>query len=140
MSFFFTAKSPVFTHLASTLNGLSTIRANNAEAILEHEFDNHQDTHSACWYMFVATSSAFGLSLDFMCVVFVFCVTFSSILINTGKCSKSSSLSHVLNQVIFAGISGDKVGLAITQAMGLTGLLQWGMLFVRTAKSTRALN
>lgn len=29
--------------------------------------------------------------------------------------------------LIVAGVSGDKVGLAITQAMNVTGLLQWGI-------------
>lgn len=29
--------------------------------------------------------------------------------------------------LFFAGVSGDKVGLAITQAMALTGMLQWGI-------------
>lgn len=81
----FTVKSPVFTHFAATLSGLSTIRAFGAEATLEEEFDNHQDIHSACWYMFIATSSAFGLSLDFMCMIFMFCIIFTFLLFDTGK-------------------------------------------------------
>lgn len=97
----------MFTHLAATLSGLSTVRAYNAERILEQEFDYHQDTHSACWYMFIATSSAFGLSLDIMCFIFIFCIIMFYMVIDTN-------------------ISGDKVGLAITQAMSLTGMLQWG--------------
>nr|CAD7259046.1 unnamed protein product [Timema shepardi] len=36
-------KSPVFTHLHSTLKGLSTIRAYGAEKVLTNEFDEHQD-------------------------------------------------------------------------------------------------
>ncbi|CAG2061180.1 unnamed protein product [Timema podura] len=35
-------KSPVFTHLHSTLKGLSTIRAYGAEKVLTNEFDEHQ--------------------------------------------------------------------------------------------------
>lgn len=108
----FPAKSPVFTHLAATLNGLSTIRAYNAEKILRMEFDNHQDTHSACWYMFLATSSAFGLILDIMCLIFTFCIIFYYMIFDTG-------------------VSGEKVGLAVTQAMTLTGMLQWGMIINR---------
>lgn len=41
-SYFFIAKSPTFTHLAATLNGLSTVRAFNAEELLKNEFDHHQ--------------------------------------------------------------------------------------------------
>nr|CAD7203093.1 unnamed protein product [Timema douglasi] len=36
------AKSPVFTHLQTTLRGLSTIRAYGAQNILKAEFDNYQ--------------------------------------------------------------------------------------------------
>lgn len=99
----------MFTHLAATLTGLSTVRAYNAEQILETEFDYHQDTHSACWYMFIATSSAFGLSLDIMCLIFISCIILYYMVIDTN-------------------VSGDKVGLAVTQAMSLTGMLQWGKL------------
>lgn len=102
------AKSPVFTHLAATLSGLSTVRAYKAEKILKNEFDGHQDTHSACWYMFIATSSAFGFSLDILCLIFVCCIIFYYMVIDTS-------------------VSGDKVGLAITQALSLGGMLQWGI-------------
>ncbi|XP_031636354.1 multidrug resistance-associated protein 4-like [Contarinia nasturtii] len=102
------AKSPVFTHLAATLNGLSTVRAYNAEKILQTEFDNHQDNHSACWYSFIATGGAFGLSLDMACFIFItFIITYFIFIAETA--------------------TGDKVGLAITQAMSLTGMLQWGV-------------
>lgn len=76
--------------------------------MLIEEFDNHQDLHSGCWYMFITTSSAFGLCLDLICLVLVAIVTFFFLLFGEG-------------------ILGDKVGLAITQAMSMTGMLQWGI-------------
>lgn len=102
------AKSPVFTHLSATLSGLSTIRSYKAEKILQHEFDYHQDTHSACFYSFLVTTTAFGFSLDIACLIFVFCILFYYMLFDTTT-------------------SGDKIGLALTQAMSLAGFLQWGM-------------
>lgn len=125
----------MFTHFSATLGGLSTIRAFNAEKILIQEFDSHQDTHTACWYMFISTSSAFGLTLDTMCVMFIFCVTFTFLLIDTGKlqfCNLIESIKKNSNNFKIVihpppGVTGDKVGLAITQAMALTGMLQWGI-------------
>lgn len=80
-----TARSPVFSHLAATLTGLSTIRAFDAQDILIQEFDTHQDLHSGAWYMFITASSAFGFALDMLCLIFIFMVVFSFLSFNTGK-------------------------------------------------------
>lgn len=111
--FVLAAKSPVFTHLATTLTGLSTVRAFNAEKILRYEFDLHQDTHSACWYMFLATSGAFAFSLEILCLLFVCCIVLYYVVIDTNA-------------------SGNMVGLALTQAMSLSGLLQYGTRIVHS--------
>ena len=43
------AQSPVFSHLASSLQGLWTIRAYKAEQRFQKLFDSHQDLHSGLW-------------------------------------------------------------------------------------------
>lgn len=103
-----TAKSPIFTHLAATLNGLSTIRAYNAEKILMDEFDGHQDMHTSCWYMFITATSAFGLSLDILIFLFMVSVIYFFLVLDNNA-------------------SGHKIGLAITQIFSSTIMLQWSV-------------
>ncbi|KAG5343188.1 L259 protein, partial [Acromyrmex charruanus] len=105
-------RSPVFAHLSATLQGLPTIRAFEAEAILTKEFDNHQDLHSSAWYIFIASSRAFGFWLDVFCVLYIMLVTLSFL---------------VLDNYSRGSMDGGFVGLAITQSIGLTGMFQWGM-------------
>lgn len=102
----FSARSPIYSHLSASLNGLTTIRSFGAQPILIKEFDKIQDNHSSAFYLFISTSRAFGFWLDMFCVMFIAAVTISFFVI---------------------GGEGGNVGLAITQALALTGMVQWGM-------------
>lgn len=75
--------------------------------MLRKEFDNFQDMHSACWFMSIGTTSAFGFSLDALCVLYIACIIFYFMLFDVNT-------------------AGDKIGLAISQALNLTGLVPWG--------------
>ncbi|XP_031342889.1 probable multidrug resistance-associated protein lethal(2)03659 [Photinus pyralis] len=101
-------RSPIFTHLTSSVHGLSTIRAFLAENNLIHEFDDIQDHHSSAWYLFISASVAFGFWLDIIANIFISSVIVIILLI---------SEEH----------RGGDVGLVVTQYVSLTGVLQWGM-------------
>ncbi|KAH1001477.1 hypothetical protein HUJ04_005494 [Dendroctonus ponderosae] len=101
-------RSPVYSHLTASLQGLTTIRAFGAQAILNNEFDHYQNAHSSAYFMFLAANRSFGFWLDMYCVIFVALVTFSFLFLDTES---------------FSG----NVGLAITQSVSLTGMFQWGM-------------
>lgn len=100
------ARSPIYSHLSASLTGLTTIRSFGAQPILIKEFDKIQDNHSSAFYLFISTSRAFGFWLDIFCVMYIAVVTISFF--------------------IFGG-EGGNVGLAITQALAMTGMVQWGM-------------
>ncbi|XP_017117181.1 probable multidrug resistance-associated protein lethal(2)03659 [Drosophila elegans] len=100
-------RSPVYSHFAASLTGLSTIRAFGAQSILEAEFDGYQDMHSSAAYMFISTSRAFGYWMDIFCMLYIAIVT--------------------LGFFIFPPANGGDVGLAISQAIGLMGTVQWGI-------------
>ncbi|CAH1183163.1 unnamed protein product [Phaedon cochleariae] len=101
-------RSPIFTHLTASLQGLTTIRAFGAEEVLKIEFDGYQNTNSAASFMFLGASRTFGFWLDFLCVVYVACVL---------------AILLFLKSETFGG----NIGLALTQTMGLMGMFQWGM-------------
>ncbi|KAL7730042.1 hypothetical protein ACLKA6_009329 [Drosophila palustris] len=101
------ARSPIYSHLSASLNGLPTIRALGAQKTLIAEFDNLQDLHSSGFYSFLATNRAFGYYLDLFCSFYIVVI--------------------ILNYFINPPENSGEVGLAITQAMGMTGMVQWGM-------------
>ncbi|CRK89767.1 CLUMA_CG003444, isoform A [Clunio marinus] len=105
-----TAKTPVFSHITSTLKGISTVRAFKAGQRLTIEFDDLQDVHSGVWQILMSVNAAFGLWLDIVSCGFVACICFSFIGLNEKTATSSSN-----------------VGLAISQALILTGMVQYGL-------------
>ncbi|KAL8189882.1 UNVERIFIED_CONTAM: Multidrug resistance-associated protein 4 [Gekko kuhli] len=103
-----TTRSPVFSHLSSSLQGLWTIRAFKAEQRFQDLFDAHQDLHSESWFLFLTTSRWFAVRLDAICAIFVVVVAFGCLL---------------LAQTLDAG----QVGLALSYAITLMGMFQWGV-------------
>ncbi|CAD6203313.1 GSCOCT00009755001.2-RA-CDS [Cotesia congregata] len=105
------AKSPVFTHVVTTMNGLTTIRSRgkDVQLMLRNEFDRYQDDHTGAWYLVIASGTAFGFSIDLVACTFIAVMCFLLILINPEN------------------TFGASVGLAISQSLTLTGMLQHGV-------------
>lgn len=103
-----TTRSPVFSHLSSSLQGLWTIRAFRAEERFQEVFDAHQNLHSQAWFLFLTTSRWFALRLDAICSVFVTVTTFGCLLLR-------------------AQLEAGAVGLALSYAVTLMGMFQWGV-------------
>uniref|UniRef100_G3NJD7 Multidrug resistance-associated protein 4 n=1 Tax=Gasterosteus aculeatus aculeatus TaxID=481459 RepID=G3NJD7_GASAC len=103
-----TTRSPVFSHLSSSLQGLSTIRAFKAQRSFQQVFDEHQDLHSGAWFLFLTTSRWFAVRLDGICSIFVTITTFGCLYLRDG-------------------LEPGAVGLALSYALTLTGMFQWGV-------------
>ncbi|XP_039997779.1 multidrug resistance-associated protein 4-like isoform X2 [Xiphias gladius] len=101
-----TTRSPVFSHLSSSLQGLWTIRALRAEERSKKAYDAHQDLHSEAWFLFLMTSRWFALRLDGICSIFITFTTFGCILLRDG-------------------LEAGEVGLVLTYAVTLVGNFQW---------------
>ncbi|XP_072936018.1 ATP-binding cassette sub-family C member 4-like [Epargyreus clarus] len=102
-----TTKSPVFNMINSTISGLSTIRSANAQNRLLHQFDEAQDLNTSAFFTFLGGSSAFGLYLDMICLMYLACIIMIFLFIDFGELIPVGS-----------------VGLAVSQSMVLTMLLQ----------------
>lgn len=78
-------RSPMYTHLTASMNGITTIRAFGAQEVLKAEFDNFQNQYSAASFLFMGANRAFGFWLDFHCVVYTALVIVSILFIKSGK-------------------------------------------------------
>ncbi|CAG9826345.1 unnamed protein product [Diabrotica balteata] len=90
-------RSPMIGHLNATLEGITTVRAYNAENILTDEFDRHHDLFTSTYYTRNVYHRAYG-----------FCASFLS----------TTLLTMLILTFIFmdTGASAGDVGLALSQA------------------------
>ncbi|KAB0353834.1 hypothetical protein FD755_023472 [Muntiacus reevesi] len=101
-----TTRSPVFSHLASSLRGLWTIRAYKAEQKFQEVFDACQDLHSEAWFLLLTTSRWLAVYLDVTYAIFVTIVAFGTL---------------ILVETLTLG----QVGLVLSLTVTLTGMFQW---------------
>lgn len=78
-------RSPVFSHLTSTLTGIVVIRSRQMQPVATKEFDLLQDVHSGAWQLAESANAALGLWIDAINCVFLMVVTFSFIHSKEGK-------------------------------------------------------
>ncbi|XP_059740428.1 ATP-binding cassette sub-family C member 4 isoform X2 [Bos taurus] len=100
------ARSPVFSHLASSLRGLWTIRAYKAEQKFQELFDAHQDLHSEAWFLLLTTSRWLAVYLDVICAIFVTAVAFGAL-------------------ILVESLDAGHVGLVLSLTITLTSIFQW---------------
>ncbi|XP_011701755.1 PREDICTED: multidrug resistance-associated protein 4-like, partial [Wasmannia auropunctata] len=102
-------KSPLFSHVNATLNGLPTIRSSGVEEMIRKQFDLIQDRHSGTWYLFLSCSSSFIVFMNLIMCLFLACICFSLILVNEND-----------------SVDNSKAGLAIWQSY-LISILAYGI-------------
>ncbi|XP_070611560.1 cystic fibrosis transmembrane conductance regulator isoform X2 [Erythrolamprus reginae] len=102
------ARSPIFTHLVTTLKGLWTLRAYGRQPYFETLFHKALNLHTANWFLYLSTLRWFQMRIEMIFVIFFIVVTFVSIATTTGN-----------------GVG--EVGIVLTLAMNIMGTLQWAV-------------
>ncbi|XP_065334956.1 ABC transporter C family member 8-like isoform X2 [Cloeon dipterum] len=101
-------RSPIYTHLSDTIDGIVPIRAFRNERRMERELFRLLDRNFSASFLLFGTSTAFGFFLD---VIGVTCVAIL-----------------IVYLVIYSRLySSEIAGLALTQAISITALLQWSV-------------
>ncbi|XP_067123850.1 ATP-binding cassette sub-family C member 4-like [Centruroides vittatus] len=92
------SRSPVFSHLSSSLYGITTIRAFKVENNFKNVFNNCQDKHTATWFLYVALNGWIAVWGHLICFVNLVIIVV------------------ILNVVLTSDNAGSMVGLALTYA------------------------
>ncbi|KAI1287408.1 ATP-binding cassette sub-family C member 4 [Halotydeus destructor] len=101
-------RSPIYSHVSNTVIGLTTIRAFGSENSFKKIFFHHLNDHSGTWHLYLATSRNLGLFMDWTCLAYIIAVIFVIMLYDDS-------------------LPGGSAGLVLTNALGLTGMFQWGI-------------
>ncbi|XP_019850009.1 PREDICTED: multidrug resistance-associated protein 4-like isoform X2 [Amphimedon queenslandica] len=100
------SRSPIYSHLSLTLQGLPTIRSYSMQSEAMNHFHTYQNHNTQANYLYIVTTRWFGMRIDIISSLFIAIVALSSV-----------PLSATLN----AGL----VGLALTYAISLNGTFQF---------------
>lgn len=100
-------RSPIFTHLVTSLKGLWTLRAFGRQPYFETLFHKALNLHTANWFLYLSTLRWFQMRIEMVFVIFFIAVTFISILTT--------------------GDGEGKVGIILTLAMNIMNTLQWAV-------------
>ena len=139
-----TARSPVFSHVNTTISGLSTVRAFGAQDMFERQFERYQNDNSATFFMFTCASRGFGILMDWICIIYI-----SSVVALVMTSSESNQLihsfdirtqivficrhswrkcwTHVISRYVSIGFPNNLLILCSPSALMLTGMTQWGV-------------
>ena len=101
-----TSRSPYYSYLSSTIDGLKVIRSYQAENICKSEFFAHIDTNTRTQYLFQTTSRWAGVRFDFMTQFFVAMVT----------------VLAVIARIYGRQLSAADVALTLSYSLSLMGL------------------
>lgn len=95
------ARTPVYGHMSTTINGLSTIRAMKRQEMFIYEFNQIQDSHTTAWFAFISVTRWLSLTMDWICVVFIVCVVGVTLFLTVNTIDNASLMGLLISQMVF---------------------------------------
>jgi ATP-binding cassette subfamily C (CFTR/MRP) protein 4 len=108
-------RSPIFTHVSASVQGLDVIRSFKAGKHLRLEFDKLQNCHSSAWYFHKAFAYSQAFWTDLACSFYTFIVMFYLLIFKNGRYFFIVPRLKLIR--VFVGSSVGNVGLSVTQSM-----------------------
>jgi ATP-binding cassette subfamily C (CFTR/MRP) protein 4 len=104
------ARSPIFAMLSESLNGIATIRSNDAIEYFRRKFEEAHNAHSRAFFAFMACSRWVGFRMDSL-VFFLLAV--------------ACFLATLFQDQGWFKIDSAILGLALSTLLQLAGIFQW---------------
>jgi len=108
------ARSPIISHISTTLNGLQTIRVTKSQSRFVRTFTTHQDAHTSVFVLKLGCNRSMAVILDLL---------------------NASYIGLIAITAVASSMSGPSAGLVITSAMLLSGLTQHGVMKLTETES-----
>lgn len=105
-----TTRSPIYSHLASSMGGLKVIRSYAAEDMCSTDFLSCLDDNTRVNHLIIETNRWAGIRFDWVALVFISLVTL---------------LAMILHVIEYSYFSSVQVALILSNSLSLMSLLQW---------------
>ena len=95
------ARSPVYSQIGTTLEGLTCIKIFGVQKLFWAEFNGLKDTHSSTFLMYIGSYSWLLSTLNWLSLLFKAAVVLSFLLVGRGKKILLSFLPYTLLHVTY---------------------------------------
>ncbi len=92
MSVFISGRSPLYSHISATLQGLATIRASEEQNQFTEMYNTCQDRNTSASFYYLAANRWLGYRLDIICAVLMTVVAFAPFIAHEAGLGKFSFL------------------------------------------------
>ncbi len=104
------SRSPIYSHLTSTIHGLKVVRSYRTEKTWSNNFLEYLDDNTRVNHLIIATNRWAGIRFDWVALIFIGLVTV---------------LAMILRVTDYHHFSPAQIALVLSYSLSLMSLLQW---------------